>query len=270
MKPIRLAFSGAGFKIPAHAGALQAVIDAGYEPVEIIGTSAGSIIGALYACGMPLADMKTLALTHDWADMMSWTPFSAFKLGFCNGNNLLAFLSEKTGGKTFGQLPIRFSAVTSDLTNNTRFIFSKDNAADVPVALAVRASASLPFVFEPVTCLDRIHQDGGMASNIAADSLVMDDVPRLGIQLVSNDTPLLPGARLSLLTLGMRIIDLMLSACESAHVSAAQAAGAKMVFVDTSYASTLARNMPLATRQKLFNDGYKATAAALAKMAVPA
>jgi len=64
-----------------------------------------------------------------------------------------------------------------------------------------------------------------------------------------------------------RLIDLMLSACESTHVSAAQAAGASMAFVETGFASTLDRNMPFEFRQRLFDAGYAAAQAALQPIA---
>lgn len=264
MRPIRTAWSGAGFRIPAHVGALHAIVDAGFWPTQAIGTSAGSIVAALMACGMSLDDMRTLALTHDWSNIMAWSPLSIFKLGFSSGNNLLAFLKEHTGGKTFRDLDMDFAAVTSNLTTNTRFMFSKETTPDASVALAVRASASIPCVFAPVTYQGRTLMDGGMVSNIAADSLVMDDVPRLGVQLVSQDAPLRPNVRLWPVEMAMRVIDLMLSACETAHVTAAQQAGATMVFCETGYAGTLDRNMPLATRERLFKDGYNATRKALA------
>ncbi len=89
-------------------------------------------------------------------------------------------------------------------------------------------------------------------------------MPRLGVQLVSFDIPLKPDARLWPHQFAMRLIDLMLSACESTHVSVAQAAGARMAFVETGYASTLDRNMSSEIRQRLFDDGYTATKKALA------
>jgi NTE family protein len=60
----------------------------------------------------------------------------------------------------------------------------------------------------------------------------------------------------------------MLCACESTHVSAAQAAGACMAFVETGYASTPDRNMPLEIRQRLFDDGYASAKKALAAVAL--
>lgn len=263
MKPIRVALSGSGFKVPAHVGALQALADAGYTPTELAGTSGGSIVAALYACGMSLADMKTLALTHDWSDMLTFTPLSVFSMGFCNGKNLLAWMSEHTGRKTFAELPVDLMAVASNLASNQGFVWSRATTPDAPVALAVRASTSIPFLFEPVRYQGTIQQDGGMIDNIPVDKLTRDAVPRIGIQLVSNDQPLKPGVPYGIFTIASRVIDLMLSACESAHVSIGQMAGAKMAFVETAYASTLDRNMPAEIRQRLFNDGYAAAKAAL-------
>ncbi|WGS53603.1 patatin-like phospholipase family protein [Paraburkholderia sp. D15] len=267
MKPIRVAFSGSGFKVPAHAGALQAIVDAGYQPIELAGTSGGSICAALYAAGMSLSDMKTLALTHDWSDMMSFSPLAAFRMrGFCDGQTLLAWMKEHTGGKTFAELAIDLTAIASNVANEGPFEFSRAATPDSEVALAVRSSTSIPFVYAPVAVGDALLTDGGMVNNIPVDRLKVDAVPRLGVQLVSMDLPLRPKRKLWPHQLVMRLIDLMLSACESTHVSAAQAAGAHMAFVETGYASTLDRNMPLEIRQRLFNDGYAATKAALQAM----
>ncbi len=169
--PIRVAFSGSGFKVPAHVGALQAIADAGFTPVELAGTSGGSICAALAACGMSLSDMKTLALTHDWSNMMSFSPLSVLRMkGFCDGRNLLAWMREHTGGKTFAGTGIELKAVASNVANEGAFEFSRTATPDVPVALAVRSSTSIPFVFEPVTIGGALLADGGMVNNIPGRS----------------------------------------------------------------------------------------------------
>ncbi|MBN3813276.1 patatin-like phospholipase family protein [Paraburkholderia sp. Ac-20347] len=267
MTPLRLALSGSGFKVPAHVGALQAVADAGFEPVELAGTSGGSIVAALAACGMRLSDMKTLALTFDWSDMLSFSPLAALRLrGFCDGSRLLAWLQEHTGGKTFADVATTLTVVASDVASEAPFEFSRATTPAAAIAQAVRASTSIPFVFEPVRLGAALLADGGMVNNIPVDRLKVDDVPRLGVQLVSQDLPLQPDRSMSPVQFSMRLIDLMLSACETTHVTAAQSAGAHMAFVETGYASTLDRSMPLELRQRLFNDGYDAAKVALADM----
>lgn len=64
---IRVALSGSGFRLGAHLGALQAIVDAGYEVVELAGTSGGSIVSAMFAGGMKLADMHELCMQMDWS-----------------------------------------------------------------------------------------------------------------------------------------------------------------------------------------------------------
>ncbi|WP_069267438.1 patatin-like phospholipase family protein [Paraburkholderia nodosa] len=271
MRPLRLALSGSGFKVPAHVGALQAVADAGFEPVELAGTSGGSIVAAMAACRMKLSDMKMLALTFDWSNMLSFSLMSAVRLrGFCDGRRLLDWLTEQTNGLTFGQLSTDLTVVASDVASEAPFEFSRATTPGVAVAQAVRASTSIPFAFEPVRLGAALLADGGMVNNIPVDRLKVDGVPRLGVQLVSQDLPMQPDTSLSPFGFSERLIDLMLSACESTHVSAAQAAGAHMAFVETGYASTLDRTMPLELRQRLFNDGYDAAKAALALIAAPA
>lgn len=269
MKPIRVALSGSGFKVPAHVGALHAIADAGYAPVEFAGTSGGSIVAALAACGMPLAQMKQIALSFDWSGMLSFSPLAALRMrGFCDGSRLLAWLTANTGGLSFGQLAVDLTVVASDVATETPFEFSRVLTAAASIAHAVRASTSIPFAFEPLLFGASILADGGMVNNIPVDRLTVDEVPRLGVQLVSQDLPAQPHASLSLVGYSTRLIDLMLSACETTHVTAAQAAGAHMAFVETGYASTLDRDMPLALRQRLFDDGYAATKAALAALPV--
>ena len=62
MKPIRLAFSGSGYLAGIHAGAACAVLDYGYDIVEVAGTSGGSICAAAVAVGMKQDGLKALAM----------------------------------------------------------------------------------------------------------------------------------------------------------------------------------------------------------------
>ncbi|MFA8326763.1 patatin-like phospholipase family protein [Burkholderia ubonensis] len=123
---------------------------------------------------------------------------------------------------------------------------------DVPIALAARAS--IPIVFAPVVVVGGLMVDGGTCDNMPVSDLTVDNVPRVGIHLVSDDPPLPPGSY-GLATLASRIIDLMLAACEATHVALDSLSGASIVRVPTGYVSTFDRHMPVATRQRLYGDG---------------
>lgn len=264
-KPIRVALSGSGFRLGAHIGALQAIVDAGFEIVELAGTSGGSIVAALYTSGMSLADMRQLCMEMDWSRMMRFSVWTFLRRGaLCSGDKLLAFLTDATGGRTFAQLDVDLKVISANLLTEKEFQFSRTGTADVPIALAARASASIPIVFAPVAVAGGLMVDGGTADNMPVSDLTIDSVPRVGIYLESDDTPLPPG-NYGLPTLAPRIIDLMLAACETTHVELDSLNGATIIRVPTGYASSFDRHMAVATRQRLYDDGYGATAAVLAR-----
>ncbi|MDP2026469.1 patatin-like phospholipase family protein [Sulfuriferula sp.] len=262
-KPIRVALSGSGFKFPAHVGALKAILQADFLPIEIAATSGGSIIAALYAAGMPIDEMEQLALHHDWTDMMSFNPWALLtKMGYCNGNALHEWLADNTYDRTFADLNISLTIVASDITYMRPYIFSGVMTPNVPLAFAARCSASIPFAYAPMPCSGCLLVDGGVRNNIPIDLLVDDHVPQIGVQLVSNIPPLKPGAH-GVVEILRRIVESMMSANESAHVDLGVRDGAMMAFVETGYVDGLDRNMSLADRQRLMDDAYIKTAAAL-------
>ncbi|QGA37974.1 exotoxin [Burkholderia glumae] len=266
MKQIRVALSGSGFRLSAHLGALQAVADAGYEVVELAGTSGGSIIAALYASGMSLADMHTLCMSIDWSPMMRFSAWSMIRANaLCSGDELLAFLMQHTGGRTFEQIDVGLKIVAADLLTEREYQLSRATTPAVPIALAARASASIPFVFPPVAAAGALLVDGGTADNIPVSDLTVDEVPRLGVFLRSDDAPLEPG-RYGLRTIASRVIDLMLASNEAARMAADEQSGATIVSVPTGYASSFDRDMAPAVRQRLFDDGYRETSRSLAAM----
>jgi NTE family protein len=271
MKSIRVALSGSGFRLPAHLGALQAIADAGYEVVELSGTSGGSIVACLYASGISLDVLREICMTLDWSPMMSFSPWSLVtKQSLCSGDTLLQYLEKLTEGKKFSDLTMSLKVIASDLLTEKEFVFSNTATPDAELALAARASASIPIVFAPVPYQGALCVDGGCCNNVPASALTVDDVPRLGIYLESDDTPLKPGSY-GLAKLAPRIIDLMLASNESSHVALDTKNGATIIHVLTGFASSFDRNMPAATRQKLYDVGYSTTAAALKSLqGVPA
>lgn len=260
MKPIRVALSGSGFLLPAHVGALRAVADAGFEPTELAGTSGGSIVAVLAATEMPLDVMKEIALTLDWSPMMSMSILNLARLrSVSSGDRLLDFLTRITHGLEFRALDIELKVMASNIGTKQPYVFSKETTPSTPLALAARASAAIPVIYEPVIIGDAILFDGGMVNNMPSDILTRgDDVPRIGVDLVSDQSVLLP-EDYSLLSAAPRLIDMLLASSEDAHISEGEAAGVKIVRVPTGFASSLDRNMCFSTRQSLFKVGYDAT-----------
>lgn len=262
--PIRVALSGSGFLLPAHVGALHAIHDAGYEPVELAGTSGGAIVAALAAAGASLDTMQTLALEQDWVPMMACSWRNIFNLvALSTGKPVLEFLEINTKGLVFSELPVALKIVASDITNKKSFLFSSTDTPHASVALAARASAAIPFVYEPVLYKNSVLFDGGIVNNSPGDLLTKgDSVLRVGIDLYAK-TSLMRPAEYSLLRAIPRFIDMLLASSESAHIANGAANGVEIVQIDTRSASGLNRKMPLVTRKRLYSDGYRATYAKL-------
>jgi NTE family protein len=267
MKPIRVAFSGSGFKFPAHVGALHAIRDAGFTPIEYAGTSGGSIVAALAAFGMDLDVMKNITMNRDWSDMLTFSLWSALRgKGYCTGDKLLSWISEHTGDITFNDLKTPLTIMSSDAVSETGFEFSKKTTGSTPIAFAARCSACIPVVFASVPFKGSMLQDGGLVNNIPVDKLVRDAVPRIGIELTAKTPPATNDNSLSVLELLARDVNMMLDSNEDAHVDMDAEEGAHFAFVETGYANGLDRNMSATIRNWLFNDGYTATARVLSAL----
>jgi|HubBroStandDraft_4_1064222.scaffolds.fasta_scaffold34023_3 NTE family protein len=262
-KTIRVALSGSGFLLPAHVGALHAIADAGYEPIEMAATSGGSIVASLACSGMPLDVMKDLAMTFDWSPMMSLSPWSALRLrGYCSGDKLLHFLHTKTHQLTFHNLVADLKIMASDIATKEPFVFSKATTPEIKIGTAARASAAIPLIYEPVILGDLILFDGGMVANMPADLLTPGDVPRIGIDLVS-DASFMPPSKYSLLKALPRFIDMLMDSGEAAEIGKSELLGTRIIQVPTGFASSLDKKMALGTRERLFRVGYEATASAI-------
>ena len=234
MRPIRVALSGSGFKFPAHVGALLAIRDFGFAPIEYAGTSGGSIVAALAACGMDLNAMKALTLRRDWSDMLTFSLFTALRgKGYCSGNALLDWLTGQTFGAAFNELKTPLTIMSSDASTETGFEFSKKATGTTPVALAARCSACIPVVYKAMPFQGAMLQDGGLVNNIPVDKLIIDDVPRIGIQLTSKTAPLSKGRSLSVVELLARDVNMLLAANENTHVDLDLNEGAHVAFIET-------------------------------------
>lgn len=155
---IGLALSGGAARGIAHIAVLE-VLEKDDIPVSCIaGTSAGSIVGALYAAGMPLPEIKRTLLRAKWRDILS---FTLPKAGFISSQGIYRFLEAALPVKEFSSLKIPFAAVAADLKTAEKVVLNSGS-----VARAVQASCSLPVIFTPTEIQDTILVDGGVASQI--------------------------------------------------------------------------------------------------------
>lgn len=215
-----LVLGGGGARGAAHIGVLK-VLERERVPVDcIVGTSMGAVVGGLYASGYSADEIETVLDGIDWAEVLRDKPprnersmrrkeddlrlLGGVEVGVSNGK--IAFPRGLIQGqklemllrrlllptwqvRDFDQLPIPFRAVATDIVTGDKVVFSEGD-----MALAIRASMSVPGVFAPVRYQGRLLVDGGVV-----DNLPIDEARKLGAQrliVVRVGTPLMDEERL--------------------------------------------------------------------------
>lgn len=197
---IGLALSGGAARGIAHAGVLEVLVNEGFSVAAVAGTSAGAIVGALYAAGLEPGAIARLALRTRWRDLFSAHVPHA---GLFTGEGLERFLESTLPLPTFAGLRVPFAAVATDLKTGARVDLTAG-----PLARAVRASCSLPVVLEPVRIGRRVLVDGGVSSQLpvraaretlGARIVVAVDVNVRGLESPRLDSTLQVAAHLAML-----------------------------------------------------------------------
>ena len=156
---IGLALSGGAARGIAHVAVLDALEMEGIPIHAIAGTSAGSVVGALYAAGMPVSEIKRIILKTTWTDII---PFRLPRRGgLISSEGIYRFMDSVLPVKKFSSLLFPFAAVATDLRTGEKVSISTGS-----VARAVQASCSLPIVFTPTEINKRVLVDGGVVSQI--------------------------------------------------------------------------------------------------------
>jgi NTE family protein len=159
---IGLALGGGAAKGFAHIGVIKMLEASGIHPDVVAGTSAGSVVGALYASGMDAFALQQTAFGLDEAKIRDVRLFSG---GLVQGQALQDYVNQLLHKQPIEQLKLPFAAVATELESGTRTVFVRGNAGR-----AVRASSSIPGVFEPVEIHGKHYVDGGVVSPIPVDA----------------------------------------------------------------------------------------------------
>jgi NTE family protein len=163
-RPVRigLALGGGAARGFAHIGVIKALEAQGIVPDIVVGTSAGSLVGALYAAGNDGFALQKMALEMDEAAISDWSvPLFAKATGVLKGEALQAYVNKAVQNVPIEKLRIPFGAVATDLNNGQAILFRRGNTGT-----AVRASSAVPSLFQPVKIGDRSYVDGGLVSPV--------------------------------------------------------------------------------------------------------
>ena len=157
---VALVLGGGAARGFAHVGVIRA-LEQEKIPIDlIVGTSVGSLIGALYAHELNSFELEWTAFSLEKDDLLDYTFMSA-GMGPIKGERLEAFVNKKIPVVNIESLKIPFAAVATDLNRGTRVVLDRG-----PLARAIRASCAIPGVFQPVEHQGRLLVDGGTVDNL--------------------------------------------------------------------------------------------------------
>ncbi|MCJ8168807.1 patatin-like phospholipase family protein [Atopomonas sediminilitoris] len=218
---VGLVLSGGAARGLAHIGVLKALEEQGVRIHAIAGTSMGAVVGGLYAAGYSADELETLAIELNWGEVLSDQPprrsvpyrrkqddrdflsklrfpFRAdgtlgLPLGVIQGQNLdlvlQSLLLHIPNNQSFDRLPIPFRAVATNIASGDMVVFDHGN-----LAIAIRASMSIPAAFSPLQLNGQLLVDGGMVNNVPIDVARAMDVDQ--VIAVDIGTPLASAAEL--------------------------------------------------------------------------
>ncbi len=165
---VGIAMGGGGARGLAHIGVLKALQEENVPIDMIAGTSVGALIGGLFSAGISTVEMEEMSSEIGWSALTNYSRLSLFRLLVMeqqlSTHNMEVYLRKHIGDIRFDQLRIPFACVATDLQTGERVVFREGS-----VALAARASSTIPGLFEPVLFRHRYLVDGGLVSNIPTD-----------------------------------------------------------------------------------------------------
>ncbi len=170
-KRLGLALGSGSMHGLAHIG-VQRALERLRQPVHAIaGTSAGAIVGALWASGLRAAEVEAIARRFDWNESAHWVLPLA---GLMRNDGLQRALDQAVGARRIEQLPIAFAALATHVASGERVVLGRG-----PVGACVGASSAIPVLFEPVRIDGRDLVDGSLTNPVPVDA-----ARELGAQVV--------------------------------------------------------------------------------------
>lgn len=181
---IGLALGGGAARGFAHIGVIKMLESQGIVPDYVVGTSAGAVVGSLYAGGFDAFAMQKIAVQLDEKIFADWTVSGR---GLLKGEALQDFINQHLNRRPLEKLNKPFATVATDLNSGERIVFRTGDTG-----MAVRASAAVPGVFQPARFNGHYYVDGGLVSPVpvqAAREMGADFVIAVDISARPNGQP---------------------------------------------------------------------------------
>jgi NTE family protein len=157
---VGLALGGGAARGFAHVGVIQVLEENGIRPTLVAGTSAGSLVAALYAAGRNGQQLQTAAMLMDEAAFADWT-LPIFSRGVLRGEALARYVNAQVGNRLIENMALPLGIVATDLNTGQGVLFRRGDTGT-----AVRASSAVPALFLPVKIGSQEFVDGGLVSPV--------------------------------------------------------------------------------------------------------
>lgn len=180
---VALVLSSGGCRGIAHIGVIEELLCEEYEITSIAGSSIGALIGGIFASGN-LPKFKNWICNLDEIDVFDLMDFTFAGKGIIKAEIFFRSLEEFIGCKTFEELKIPLSVVTTDIVHRKEVVFDKGN-----LLLAIRSSVAIPSIITPVVYKDMILVDGGVINPIPVDSVSRTDGDILVVVDANSNIP---------------------------------------------------------------------------------
>jgi len=150
-----------GAKGLSHIGVIKFLEDNDIKIDFITGSSIGALIGGAYASGLSIKEIEDIALETDLTSTAKLFSPGFGKSGLVTGSKVQDFLTSILGDKNIEDLKIPFTAIATDIITGEEILFNKGNLVE-----AIRASISIPIVFQPVIRNNLVLVDGGLVNPV--------------------------------------------------------------------------------------------------------
>jgi len=165
---VGLVLSGGGARGLAHIGVLKVFEREGVPLDLVVGTSVGAIVGALYAGGVRASEIEGMAAEVGWDQLTDLSSARVVRLlvseRLLSTKKMEKYLQDRIGDKKFADLKTEFACLATDVRTGEGIVLREGS-----VALAARASATMPGIFEPVPFRHRLLIDGGVVDNVPTE-----------------------------------------------------------------------------------------------------
>jgi len=178
---ISLALGSGGARGYAHIGVIEELEKKGYKIKSIAGSSMGALIGGLYAVGK-LDEFKNWVLRLGYYDIYKLIRLSSMQGALIDANQVFDKIALMIGDVNIEDLPIKYTAVVTNLTTQKEVLFTKGKLID-----AIRASIAIPTIFTAVVKNDMILVDGGVINPLPINAISLDNTDlKIAVNMDAN------------------------------------------------------------------------------------